>query len=188
MDTQLRLFEPPHDHDPKQSDQWYTPDWCFQLVEEALGYIDLDPTADPMRRSPATFHITEAEDCFSFDWHVQDDEEGFYFEPKRIYMNPPYSKPKPFLERLCQYLTEHPEACAITLTKEGTLFNQGTQDYFRLNARAICLHQGRINFLNPCKKGDGVNFDVVWAYLGNPVRLEQFKQVFKYRGLLMEVA
>lgn len=61
------------------SDEWYTP---RELVD-SLGEFDLDPCA-PVKRlwDTAKKHFTKEDDGLSKDW-----------EGKRVWLNPPYSKP-----------------------------------------------------------------------------------------------
>ncbi len=173
--------------DEKGSDSWYTPQHIITKVETVFdGHIDLDPCANAKNTVGAQYYFTEADDCLSCDWSFKDCEEFYIAPPRTIYMNPPYSDSPSFLQRMCEYLWEQPEASAITLTKEGSLFNVGSQDIFKFNAKAICLVRGRLKFWNPVKNESNTpNFDVAFGYWGNGDRLEKFVETFKHLGMIV---
>lgn len=159
------------------SNQRYTPKKYIDMAIAALGDIDLDPTADPSRRVPAKRHITESDDCFNTPW-VGDS----------VWMNPPYSNARPFVERLCRHLEENPQAIAITLTHVGLMQTKGSQHYFRDYCHAYCFPQKRINFDYPRHLEQKKNNDrnSLFAYFGNPRRLKEFSDVFGELGLVLK--
>lgn len=88
MPTQPALFAAPQEQ--RTSDDYYTPAWVF----ERLGIeFDLDVAAPPGGVSwvPARRSLTMAEDGLSAEW------EG------RVWMNPPYSKATPWVDRFIQH-------------------------------------------------------------------------------------
>jgi phage N-6-adenine-methyltransferase len=185
MIIQESLFSTEDTTDLSASDEWYTPKSKIDLVIEVFGEIELDPTAAPNNPVGATYYITQSDNCLTTDWSIEDDK--FHYIPKKIYMNPPYSRPELFLGRLREYLSRYPDASAITLTKEGTLFNVSTQKLFKLGCRTICLPEGRIKFFNPCKQSNSPNFDTVWGYWGDTQYLDKFIEVFKNQGLVLKL-
>ena len=186
MQIQGTLFETEDITDLSASDEWYTPKAKIDKVIEVFGEIDLDPTAAPHNPVGATYYLTQSDNCLTTNWVMESEEFDFRHVPKRIYMNPPYSRPELFLGRLCEYLNLYPEASAITLTKEGTLCNIETQKLFKLGCHAICLPEGRIKFFNPCKQSNSPNFDTVWGYWGNTQYLDKFIEVFSNQGLVLK--
>jgi hypothetical protein len=77
-------------NDMVKSDEHYTPAWLF----EALGLeFDIDVCAPEGGVSwiPAKKHFTQETDCLKQEWHG------------RIWMNPPFSKPSPFVEKFIQH-------------------------------------------------------------------------------------
>jgi hypothetical protein len=70
----------------KTSDEWYTPKWLFDLM--AIRF-DLDPASSPPELSvvPAARIFTVDDDGLSLPW------EG------RVWLNPPYSNPTPWVDR-----------------------------------------------------------------------------------------
>ena len=70
----------------KTGDEWYTPRWLFDLLDIEF---DLDPASSPPELSavPARRMFTVEDDGLSQPW------EG------RVWLNPPYSKPTPWIDR-----------------------------------------------------------------------------------------
>jgi hypothetical protein len=56
----------------------YTPNYILQAAYRVLGGVDLDPSADPLKRVEAKNHYTKADNGLNKPW------EG------RIFLNPPY--------------------------------------------------------------------------------------------------
>jgi hypothetical protein len=84
------------------SDDWYTPEWIF----ETLGLkFDVDVASPPGGVSwiPATTYLTMADDGLSVNW------------TGRVWMNPPYSNPKPWVIKFL----EHGDGIALLPTSNG---------------------------------------------------------------------
>lgn len=79
------------------NDEWYTPRWLF----DAAGLVfDLDvcaPVAPEFRACPARNYLTVLEDGLTAPW------DGL------VWMNPPFSKPAPWVERWIK----HPAGLAL---------------------------------------------------------------------------
>lgn len=182
MLSQQTLFHTGKFHKLDDSDQRYTPKKYLDLVLEVLGDIDLDPTADPSKRVPAKWHITEMDNCLTTDWIEHCGGELAV----TIFMNPPYSNAHPFIQRLCEYLDENPEVTAITLTHSSLIQTAGSQKYFRHYSRGICLPNQRINFDYPpmLKPKSGNDRDSLWTYWGDTSLLNKFHRVFSSQGLI----
>lgn len=182
---QLHIIQPATPAKLSDSNQRYTPRQYVELVERVLGGIDLDPTADPTKRVPARWHITEAMDCLTTPWDTVGNEP-----PKTIFMNPPYSNAHPYIARLCEYLAANPEAMAITLTHQGLMQTRGSGSAFAVMAKAFCFPTRRINFDYPdhldAKRGN--DRDSLFAYWGNGERLSHFVELFKPLGIVLKPA
>lgn len=88
MPDQLALFSEPQRE--FTSDDWYSPKWVF----DALGVtFDLDVAAPPGGGPfvPCRQYLTQAEDGLATPW------EGL------IWMNPPYSKPAPWVAKFLRH-------------------------------------------------------------------------------------
>lgn len=95
-------FNSEHLAKSKDSDERYTPRWVF----DKLGaHFDLDVAAPPNGNPnvPCTNYFTAEIDALKQTWM------GF------IWMNPPYSKPKPWIERFIQ----HSNGIALLPTSHG---------------------------------------------------------------------
>jgi phage N-6-adenine-methyltransferase len=70
--------------DDWSSDKWATPPELVQQLEEEFGAFDLDPCCEPHTAKAPTFYT-----------------EGGLERPwfGRVFLNPPYSNPRPWLER-----------------------------------------------------------------------------------------
>ncbi len=73
-------------------DQWYTPDYILDAARAALGgEFDLDPAscAEAQKRVRATRWHSPADDGLAAPWSA-----------RRVWLNPPYSNPEPWIDRL----------------------------------------------------------------------------------------
>ena len=148
----------------KVSDENYTPNTkdqpVIQLVENVLGIIDLDPCSPANPTVPALKHFTIEDDCLTQEW------QG------KVFLNPPYSNPYPFLEKLCIELGEGRVTEAIALLKSGTQHNKKTGVLIRHFASAICQWNAgtgsRLGFMTPDgEHRKGADFDCSLIYFGH---------------------
>ncbi len=148
---------------PKVSDENYTPNTEEQpvitLVENVLGGIDLDPCSPPVPTVPAKKHFTEEDNCLIQEWNG------------RVFLNPPYSDPLPFLGKLCEEYAAGRVTEAIALLKSGTQHNKKTGVLIRGFASAICQWNAgtgsRIGFITPDGvQRKGADFDCSLVYFG----------------------
>lgn len=112
----------------KTTDEWYTPQWIL----ERLGEFDLDPCSPEKRLwDTAKVHVDAKTDGLSLDW-----------SGKRVWLNPPYSNPKPFVEKLVKCNN------GILLTF-NRLDTRMFQDIVLPNASGILFMRGRVKFYRP---------------------------------------
>lgn len=81
------------------SDEWYTPQFCIDMVREVLGGIDLDPasSAKANARVGAGFYYTAQENGLTRSWtHSFGGSE----QPSRIWLNPPNSLMTRFAKKI----------------------------------------------------------------------------------------
>lgn len=122
------------------SDDYYTPAWVF----ERMGLeFDLDVCAPPdgIPWIPAKRFYTKADDGLSQPW------EG------RVWMNPPYSKPAPWIER---FIAHANGVCLVPAAKARWFFDL----WEKADAFSVTPH--RFRFAN----GDAIAFGVFYAAFG----------------------
>ena len=96
MPEQLSIVEadPAEDWTPgKESDECYTPAWILELAARAMGGpIETDPAWSPRSLVRPTAHAwTHHDDGANRPWFG------------RVWVNPPYSKPDPFMVRASEH-------------------------------------------------------------------------------------
>lgn len=117
----------------KKSDNFYTPQTILDRVVQCLGVIDLDPCADPKKIIPAQNHYTFDGDGLSKEWHG------------KIFMNPPYSKPALWVDKLQQEYEQERLTEAIALLPAST-DTKWLSPLLRSNL--CCFWKGRIRFID----------------------------------------
>jgi len=163
------LGKKPAPEKPQNTDEWYTPDTAEQpvlsLVVAVMGAIDLDPCSNSQRSVPAARHYTLQDDGLAQPWYG------------RIFMNPPYSKPLPWVKKLVDSYQSGEVSEAIALLKAGTESNKGTGRLLA-HAEAVARWDGRLKFV-PCRliEQNRPDFDTAFFYFGRNV--ERFKEVFQ---------
>lgn len=163
----------------KEADEQYTPNTKEQpvvdLVIQVLGAIGVDVTADALHAIPAAHHITQK------DNYLTANVAGM----GTAFMNPPYSCPLPFVQKLCTDFANGHLTEAIALLKAGTAHNQGTGQLIKQHATAQCqwgVHVGRIGFIKEGIQRKGADFDCTLYYFGP--NWQKFKEVFDPYGLV----
>lgn len=149
----------------RDSDELYTPFEFLQSVYYCLGEIDLDPCSNSLEEPnvKARSHYTKAIDGLAFQriW------------AGKIFMNPPYSAPKPWVERLLEEhaVGEVEEAICLLPVDPSTAWWQALCDH------PVCLISRRLQFVG----GTGsARFASAAFYLGND--LPKFYNLFKGWG------
>ena len=137
------------DRPDKEKDTTLTPLWLI----EALGNFDLDPCAYPNHKTANNLNVWPS-DGLSIDWHG------------RVWCNPPYSKPKPWLERMAN----HNNGVALVLASTDTeWFHEASK-----SCSSILFMKGRPFFI---RESDRVNVKLMRATLliewGNSNSLEK---------------
>lgn len=84
---QQKLFETPQQQ--LTSDDYYTPRWLFDTLNV---HFDLDVASPPHPTNvPCTRYLTQADDALAQPWHGN------------VWMNPPFSKPQPWVQRFIEH-------------------------------------------------------------------------------------
>lgn len=81
-----------------ETQEWLTPPDVVLRSQRALGRIDGDPCAEPGRRVPASWHLTEDDDALTRSWANTDGTAS------RLFINPPWDRAHLFVRHL---LREH---------------------------------------------------------------------------------
>ena len=87
------------------SDDAYTPPWVFERLGLRFD-LDVAAPAGGIPWIPADRYLTIEDDALACDWHG------------RVWMNPPYSKPKPWVTRFL----DHGNGVALMPTTNGEWF------------------------------------------------------------------
>jgi|GEM_PF-1963536 len=137
-----------------KTDEHYTPKDILDAVVECMGAIDLDPCSNSRKNPnvPAAKHFTLHEDGLKKDWNG------------RIFINPPFSETKPFLQKLIQEMEDGHTTEAISLTK-ADVRTSWFQTIWQ-NAAAVCFVNGYTKFIG---NDNASTFGVALAYYGENV-------------------
>lgn len=81
-----------------ETQEWLTPVDIIDRVTHTLTRIDGDPCAEPGRRIPASWHLTEDDDALTRSWANPDGTSS------RLFINPPWDRAHLFVRHL---LREH---------------------------------------------------------------------------------
>lgn len=126
--------------DSTESDEAYTTDThrypILATVSNFFGGIGLDPTSNPEKSVPAKHHFTKEDNCLAQDW------SGL----GPVFMNPPYSNVRPFLEKAIKEreVGHVPEVIFLILTT--TASNRKVGPFLCAHCSALCLIHGRPPF------------------------------------------
>ena len=148
------------------TDIWGTPKWVLDLARSVMGDIDLDPCTQGSNPTQATRFFTEQDNGLIQPWRG------------RVWMNPPYNKPLPWIQRLVEFYQSGDVVSAIALVKSGQLNNHGTGELIHKSAAAKGDWKGRLKFdsLREGRTTKPPDFDVRLIYWGSEPDL--FKTVF----------
>ncbi|WP_293056051.1 DNA N-6-adenine-methyltransferase [Okeania sp. SIO2B3] len=151
----------------KNTDYWGTPCEIKTLIKNVLGEINIDPCAEDLltKNIWANQYFTVKTDGLTKDW------------VGKIYMNPPYSNPAPWVEKFFFEYEKGNMKEGIGLLPASTDTRWFGEVWKR--SRAICFWYGRIKFLDildgyeekyPAAKGS------VFVYCGSDE--QKFNQIF----------
>lgn len=125
---QPQLFSTPQTS--RTSDDYWTPKWLF----DAMGVMfDIDvacPPGGPMH-TPCLAYYTQADDGLAQPWHG------------RVWMNPPYSKPAPWIAKF----VTHGNGIALTVVSKSKWFDSLWNNpavKFVVPNQTFAFEQGRI--------------------------------------------
>jgi phage N-6-adenine-methyltransferase len=154
-------------------DEWYTPSEYVETVREVFGgVIDLDPAScgQAQQTVQASRYFTKDDDGLKQPWFG------------RVFLNPPYSNPVPFVDRLIQHheCGDVPEAILLENTDSSARwFHKALRA-----CSALCFPSSRIKFrhgLEECSP----RYSSLFFYFGDDV--ERFRRRFTSVGTVVIV-
>ena len=142
------------------SDRWRTPIWILKIFETFHDQCPIDSKID----------------AFSYDWCEHHDQ---------VYVNPPYSNPKPWVEKAIKEISIYPGSTIVMLLKHDS-----STRWFKMLHEAgarFLMFQGRLDFSNPDGegiKGSCASFPSVLVVLNEKVKVnhEKVKVNGKYQS------
>jgi hypothetical protein len=156
-----------------ESDEWYTPAEYIEAARQVMGAIDLDPASSDLAQTvvQAGVHLTRFEDGLrQARWIHQ-----------RIWLNPPYSNPGPWIEKL---VLEH--QAGPYCTEAIVLVNNATEtSWFQmlLERFPICLPARRLAFWRHDHANVGARQGQAFFYIGP--NAAKFQEIFSQFGPIL---
>jgi phage N-6-adenine-methyltransferase len=154
-------------------DEWYTPSEYVEVVRDVFGgVIDLDPAS-----------CDEAQQIVQAKRYYTNDDDGLK-QPwsGRVFLNPPYSNPTPFVDRLIEHYErgDVPEAILLENTDSSARwFHKALKA-----CSALCFPSSRIKFRHG-REGCSPRYSSVFFYFGEEV--ERFRRRFASVGSVVIV-
>ena len=130
---QQQLFPTPQNE--LTSDDYYTPKWLFDVLQITFDLDVAAPPGGPIA-VPAKNYYTQADNGLTSPWHG------------RVWMNPPFSKPQPWVEQF----TDHANGIALLPISKSRWFDK----LWTTNAGIVVL-PSNFKFIDP-KGGNGSIF------------------------------
>lgn len=162
----------PADPDEYDSDEWYTPVEFIEAAREVMGGISLDPAS-----SHEAQKVVQARTYYT----LEDDGLAQQWTALTVWLNPPYSAPRPWVEKLIESLEAGSVESAIVLvnTANSPLWTRPLWH----GPYTVCLLERRVRFWRPDRQ-DAKGFDrdqMIW-YLGSDDK--KFRAVFAPYGAI----
>jgi len=154
-------------------DEYFTPSKYVEAVRDVLGEIDLDPASCPEAQAivKATRYFTKDDDGLKQEWHG------------RVFLNPPWSAPLPWVQKLIEECQSGRVTEAILLT-----FSNTSTRWFQTAAgasAAICFTNTNIAFIHRAKGQMGRSaIGQAFLYFGRDV--ENFARRFSPLGFIVK--
>lgn len=154
------------------SDEWYTPIEFIEAARAVMGSIDLDPASsgEAQKIIGASTYYTLEDDGLEQEWLG-----------RNVWLNPPYSAPRPWVEKLIESLEMGSVESAILLVNTANS-PQWARPLWH-GSYVVCLLDRRVRFWRP-DRPDAKGFDrdqMIW-YLGHDVN--KFRAVFGAYGAI----
>lgn len=166
----------PEKHD---SDEYYTPAYIIDAARSVLGEIDLDPASCELAQS-----VVQADDYYN---KKADGLNKPWFG--NVWLNPPFSKPEPFVSKMIEEYEAGNVDAAIVLTNNGTETKWGQALLSRYPVCFVGASEGRrsrISFWKetPDEPEPSNRYAQMIFYLGKDT--QKFCNVFSQFGPILE--
>lgn len=152
------------------SDEWYTPGWVIEAARRVMGEIDLDPASCELAQEVvgAGLYWSKRQDGCRAAWWG------------RVWLNPPYSAPGGFVEKLIEEYTHGNVKQAVVLLNNST----ETRWFQRLLMRfPVCFFNQRLAFWRHDHADVGARQGQAVFYLGPEV--DRFVSEFGEFGIVV---
>jgi phage N-6-adenine-methyltransferase len=157
--------------DGYDSDEWYTPDEIIRTAHHVMGSIDLDPATCELAQTvvQAATYFTRVDNGLSQPWHGS------------VWLNPPYSAPQAWIDKLFSELAAARCQQAIVLVNNAT----ETAWFQRLltESKLVCFPARRLAFWRHDHSNVGARQGQALFYFGN--RADQFYSAFSATGAVL---
>lgn len=173
------LTERVQEDEELSSDEYYTPEYIIDAARDVLGEINLDPAS-----------CERAQDVVQADTYYDKEDNGLNRDwLGKVWLNPPFSKPQPFVMKLIdEYEAENIEA-AIILVNNSTETRWGQA---LLSRYPVCFvgangeRRSRISFWRqtPEEPEKSNRYSQMIFYLGK--ESQKFTNVFSQFGPILE--
>lgn len=153
------------------SDEWYTPAEPIDAVREVLGGIDLDPASCELANKVvrAAQFYSQADDGLSQQW------------TGRVFLNPPYSEARRFVEKLLASYADGTVSAAVVLLNTTSVHAKHCWPLFDF---PLCFTRGRIQFTRPDPELESrPPTGSFFAYLGPDE--DRFARIFSQFGAVL---
>lgn len=157
--------------DGYDSDEWYTPEEITHTAHHVMGAIDVDPATCELAQTSvqAGTYYTKIDDGLSQDWNGA------------VWLNPPYSAPQVWIDKLFAEMAAGRCSQAIVLVNNAT----ETAWFQRLltESKLVCFPARRLAFWRHDHSNVAGRQGQALFYFGN--RAEQFYSAFSATGAVL---
>lgn len=120
-----------------EKDDWQTPDWVIDAIEEHHGVIHTDPAQGPGTEIGKVYNHDESDDGLNSQWFGT------------VFLNPPFSMKVEFLEVVVEKMLKPDVGTIFVVTPDGTDTLSWWHDFIAEEANYIWFSRGRISYLRP---------------------------------------